>query len=153
MARKGYNQLNKAQARNHFKREQARLNSHRKRYVRQLGTMVTNDQTLSRMRHILERNGVPKVTMSIHLTVIMAGFICQTDLISFFNERLGKSKEHFINRGEVICTILLSMASGQYKSILGMLEQIKQIPVRDMLGLAPDINVEDFNHDLVTDAL
>ena len=153
MARKGYNQLNKAQARNHFKREQSRLNSHRKRYIRQLGTMITNDQTLSRMRHILERNGVPKVTMSIHLTVIMAGFICQTDLISFFNERLGKSKEHFINRGEVICTILLCMASGQYKSILGMLEQIKQIPVRDMLGLAPDINVEDFNHDLVTDAL
>lgn len=153
MVRKGYTQLNKEQARNHFKRDQARQKSQRKRHLLQLGILITHDQTLSRMRHILERNGVSRVAMSIHHTVIMAGFIGQTALVSFFNERLGKSKEHFINRGEVICTILLCMASGQYKSILGMLEQIKQIPVRDMLGLAPNINADDFNHDLVTDAL
>lgn len=113
MVRKGYTQLNKEQARNHFKRDQARQKSQRKRHLLQLGTLITQDQTLSRMRHILERNGVSRVAMSIHHTVIMAGFIGQTALVSFFNERLGKSKEHFINRGEVICTILLCMASGQ----------------------------------------
>lgn len=93
------------------------------------------------------------VATTIHLCLLIAGFIREIRFIDFVNQRIGKQRLHHINRGEVLATLLLCLASGCYRSLLGVQEQIIVLPVSRLLGLPDTCTVKHFTRDVFSDAL
>lgn len=110
-------------------------------------------EVIDRVKALAARHNKSGTIMSLNPVVLLAGFINDTGLIQFVNERIGKTKKHKVNRGEALAGYLLCFGNGQYKSIEGTQEQLRQIPVGELLKLDPSITVADFNRDVITDVL
>lgn len=101
----------------------------------------------------LQTNQNSASVTTINDCVLMAGFIKESDFIEFTNSRLGKKREHKINRGEALAVLLLCMAGGRYTSLLGTQEQIMQMPVSSYIDLPEGCGPKHFTREVFADAL
>lgn len=80
---------------------------------------------------------------------MMAGFIKSTRLIYFANERFGKTKQHIINHGEALAILLIVIASGEYKYLIGL----QDMPLSNLLHLSKKCSLEHLTCKVFADAL
>lgn len=93
------------------------------------------------------------ISYGIRHTLMIAGFIDESELVAFIDERMPKINAHKVTHGQAIAVLLLCLSAGQYNSMTGALEQLKGIPIRAYLRLPPEIQATDFGRDILVSAL
>ena len=83
------------------------------------------------------------ISYGIRHTLMIAGFIDESELVAFIDERMPKINAHKVTHGQAIAVLLLCLSAGQYNSMTGALEQLKGIPIRAYLRLPPEIQATD----------
>lgn len=74
--------------------------------------------------------------MPIRPMFLASGFLIHTSFTQFIDERLPKKEKSFIvSYGETLAAILLTMISGLYESLSTVRSVLKNIPIKQLLGL------------------
>lgn len=88
--------------------------------------------------------------------LLIAGFIADTQFIDFVDERLpkaGKSDQFVLAHGQVLASLLMVLFVGQFRSLLGMQSKLSKLAIHGLLGLAPEIRIEDISREACSSTL
>ena len=88
--------------------------------------------------------------------LLMAGFLADTKFIDFVDARLpktGKTDKIVLSHGQVLAILLVVLFSGQYRSLLSLQGKLSKLAIHGLLGLAPEIRIEDISRDVCSFSL
>ena len=80
--------------------------------------------------------------------LLIAGFIADTKFIEFVDERLpkaGKTDKLVLTHGQVLAILLVVLFAGQFRSLLWLHSKLSKLAIHGLLGLSPEIRIEDIS--------
>ena len=80
--------------------------------------------------------------------LLIAGFIADTKFIEFVDERMpkaGKTDKLVLTHGQVLAILLVVLFAGQFRSLLGLHSKLSKLAIHGLLGLSPEIRIEDIS--------
>lgn len=121
------------------------------------GDMEDNTQAsiLQLLRQQQQANEVLQ-NKDIKQAILIAGFIADTKFIDFVDERLPKSdktEKLVLSHGQVLASLLMVLFVGQFRSLLGMQSKLSKLAIHGLLGLAPEIRIEDISREACSSTL
>ncbi len=83
--------------------------------------------------------------------ILIAGFIADTNFIGFVDERLPKTDKFDktdkleLSHGQVLASLLVVLFAGRFRSLLGVQSKLSKLAIHGLLGLSPEIRIEDIS--------
>lgn len=91
--------------------------------------------------------------------ILIAGFIADTNFIGFVDERLPKTDKSDktdkleLSHGQVLGSLLVVLFAGRFRSLLGVQSKLSKLAIHGLLGLSPEIRIEDISREVCSSTL
>lgn len=91
--------------------------------------------------------------------ILIAGFIADTNFIGFVDERLPKTDKSDktdkleLSHGQVLASLLVVLFAGRFRSLLGVQSKLSKLAIHGLLGLSPEIRIEDISREVCSSTL